>query len=226
MGSTHEGPRTFPSPNAPHIRVGRIDHAIDVNSLDGGETRLQRWLEEQSCRPSNPVRGEAWHMELTATQLRRLAARLDVDDTPPLRKGMKPNRAAVRRLQKWLRALNVKVPLNGRYDLATRAGVKRWQRRNGIPTDSNATVGDVTWRKLKVRFNTIRAKYRADLRKRFEGGGTAAVMTKIITDSWGYRADPRRGGPDLPAERHDLRDVRRHYRPCRTRAAGAARPVR
>ena len=29
-----------PAANAPHIRLGRIDHAIDVNALDGGAARL------------------------------------------------------------------------------------------------------------------------------------------------------------------------------------------
>ena len=65
----------FPSPTAPHIRVGRQDHAIDVNALDGGETRLQRWLEQQGARASNPVRGEAWHMEINPADLAMLAKR-------------------------------------------------------------------------------------------------------------------------------------------------------
>ena len=34
----------FPSPTAPHIRSGRPDHAIDVDSLDGGAGRLAAWL--------------------------------------------------------------------------------------------------------------------------------------------------------------------------------------
>lgn len=67
----------FPSPIAPHIRVGRQDHAVDVDSLDGGETRLQRWLEKQGVHPTNPVRGESWHLELSANELRALAIRFD-----------------------------------------------------------------------------------------------------------------------------------------------------
>lgn len=63
----------YPDPNAPHIRVGRPDHALDVNAVDGGETRLQRWLEKHGARPTNPVPGEAWHMELPAGDLLRLA---------------------------------------------------------------------------------------------------------------------------------------------------------
>ena len=66
----------FPSPTAPHIRVGRHAHAIDVNSLDGGETRLQRWLERKGAHPTNPVPGESWHLELTGQGLKRLARKL------------------------------------------------------------------------------------------------------------------------------------------------------
>jgi hypothetical protein len=63
----------FPNPNAPHIRVGRQAHAIDVNSLDGGETRLQRFLEKEGLHPTNPVRGESWHMVVPESELRRYA---------------------------------------------------------------------------------------------------------------------------------------------------------
>lgn len=66
----------FPTPMAPHIRTGRHAHAIDINSLDGGETRLQKWLERKGAHPSNPVAGESWHLELSGPDLRRLARRL------------------------------------------------------------------------------------------------------------------------------------------------------
>jgi hypothetical protein len=62
----------FPLPTAPHIALGRRNHAIDVNSLDGGETRLQRWLERHGAHPTNPVPGEAWHMQLSGRDLRKL----------------------------------------------------------------------------------------------------------------------------------------------------------
>lgn len=62
----------FPTPNAPHIRVGRSAHALDVNTVDGGESRLQHWLERQGVHPTNPVRGEAWHLELSGSELKRL----------------------------------------------------------------------------------------------------------------------------------------------------------
>lgn len=66
----------FPSPNAPHIRLGRQAHAIDVNSLDGGETRLQHWLAGQGLHPRNTVPGESWHLEVGEGELRRYAKKI------------------------------------------------------------------------------------------------------------------------------------------------------
>jgi hypothetical protein len=60
----------FPLPTAPHIRLGKQAHAIDVNSLDGGENRLQRFLEHEGLTVTNPVPGEAWHMEAPESMLR------------------------------------------------------------------------------------------------------------------------------------------------------------
>lgn len=59
----------FPSPFAPHIRRGRPDHALDVESSDGGETRLQNYLARKGVRTTNPVRGESWHLEAVRADL-------------------------------------------------------------------------------------------------------------------------------------------------------------
>ncbi len=65
-----------PSANAPHIRVDRADHAIDVNSLDGGAARLAAWLRRKDAQASFPVPREPWHIEVPAVDLRALAQRL------------------------------------------------------------------------------------------------------------------------------------------------------
>jgi hypothetical protein len=79
-----------------------------------------------------------------------LQPRSGADQTPTLTKGMTPNREAVTRLQRLLRGAHVQdTPLNGKYDLATRAAVKHFQRKHHIPTDDNATVDDRTWRALE-----------------------------------------------------------------------------
>ena len=65
-----------PSPTAPHIRVGRPDHAIDVNALDGGAGRLAAWLRNHGAAASFPVPGEAWHIEVPRDDLERLAKKV------------------------------------------------------------------------------------------------------------------------------------------------------
>lgn len=60
----------FPSPTAPHVRTGRQDHALDQG---GG---LAAWLRKQGVRVTFPVNGETWHLEVPASDLRRLYLRL------------------------------------------------------------------------------------------------------------------------------------------------------
>jgi lysozyme len=43
-----------------------------VNSLDGGETRLERWIEKQGANWMNTVPGESWHGEISRTDLAKL----------------------------------------------------------------------------------------------------------------------------------------------------------
>jgi hypothetical protein len=70
------------SPDAPHIRAGRQAHALDVNVNDGGESRLQAWLRSQGAHPTNPVPGEAWHLEISEDDLRKLYAKFKGGDEP------------------------------------------------------------------------------------------------------------------------------------------------
>jgi GH24 family phage-related lysozyme (muramidase) len=76
-GNGRPVPVAFPSPTAPHIHAGRPAHALDVNALDGGETRLEQWLERHGLDVSNPVAGEAWHMVVTDAGLRELSDRIE-----------------------------------------------------------------------------------------------------------------------------------------------------
>ena len=141
----------MPNPNAPHIMVGRPNHSLDVDTEVGdGEQALERELERMGLVIINDVPGEAWHQtERDARRLRRVAGRIEAenrDPTPTLTKDMPPDRKAVKRLQRLLRGAGVTgVPLNGKYDRATRIAVKRFQRKHSIPTDPQATVGDKTW---------------------------------------------------------------------------------
>lgn len=59
-----------PNRRAPHIRP--FNHALDVDSLDGGETRLERWVESKGVDWKNTVRGESWHGEVSVAGLWKL----------------------------------------------------------------------------------------------------------------------------------------------------------
>lgn len=147
----------FPQPNAPHIRVGRENHSLDVDTNVGdGEQALERELERMGLVIVNDVTGEPWHQtEPDEPRLKRVAGRIlaaEVDHTPTLRKRDKGRQLAgpdVRRFQGLLRGAGMNgVPLTGKYDFATRLATKRFQRKHNIPTDSHATVGDKTWTTL------------------------------------------------------------------------------
>lgn len=63
-----------PSPFAPHIRVGHANHALDIDSLDGGETRLEKWVESKGVDWVNTVSTESWHGEVSMDGLNKLYA--------------------------------------------------------------------------------------------------------------------------------------------------------
>lgn len=98
-----------PSAHAPHIREGRQDHALDVDTFaqGGGESKLQRWLEKQGAMVRNTVPGEPWHMEVSAGSLARL-----------YRKFSDPLRGYPADERRWIRE----------YDALKRANSKRARR--------------------------------------------------------------------------------------------------
>lgn len=133
----------FPSPFAPHIRTGRIDHAIDFSN----DTAVFAWLQNKGLNPRRTVRGESWHIEITASELRAYYAkwshRHDV-----IRKGSKG--AKVRTLQVLLRQtgyLRKDWKAHEKYTLKVRKAVRNFQRRHDLPVDG--VVGPRTWRSLR-----------------------------------------------------------------------------
>lgn len=64
-----------PSSTAPHIRVGREDHALD---MDPGSTEFGAFCLKHGLRITRPVVGEHWHIEaFRGAQLRSVAKRLE-----------------------------------------------------------------------------------------------------------------------------------------------------
>jgi hypothetical protein len=52
-----------PNANAPHIKAGHENHALDVDSWNNGENKLQAWVQAQGCPLVNNVSTEAWHLD-------------------------------------------------------------------------------------------------------------------------------------------------------------------
>lgn len=63
-----------PKPTAPHIAVGHIAHALDIGIRV--VNRFAVWLRQQGARPTFPVTGEPWHVQITDRELAAMAARL------------------------------------------------------------------------------------------------------------------------------------------------------
>lgn len=67
----------FPQPNAPHIWLGRNNHAIDSNSWNGAAQRLAHFYEAKGVHVVFNVPGENWHFQPTSgTQLKNAANRI------------------------------------------------------------------------------------------------------------------------------------------------------
>lgn len=139
------------SPSAPHIREGREDHALDVDTGGGGNARLSKWLASQGLTVDHEIGAEPWHTEARSEQaLRALAARIRADNADPVLVKGRINTAATRRLQTMLRGRGYKsVRINGKYDLVTRAAVRKFQRAHKIPVTNDSRVGPATWKALR-----------------------------------------------------------------------------
>lgn len=95
-----------PNGNAPHIRVGRQNHALDVDMYaKGGEQKLQNWLVKQGLGAVNNVPGEGWHIDVPdENQLLRLATKIRRDNQR-VRKQIRKVKRQIARLRKRLAKL-------------------------------------------------------------------------------------------------------------------------
>ena len=137
----------YPSHNAPHIRTNRLDHAIDFSN-DGA---VFHWLSSRGLQPQRTVRGESWHIEVPASQLRRYYRTHKGD--PVLKIGR--SGPSVVKLKKLLYSQGIRnfsgktnsnryIPYFGKY---TKEAVMRFQKENGLRADG--VVGPSTWRALR-----------------------------------------------------------------------------
>jgi hypothetical protein len=132
-----------PAHNAPHIRTGRQDHAIDVDTYAGdGIAALSRWLRKQGATLRLTVMpSEPWHGELDAADLVRLAKRLD-NTHPVLVAGSRGR--AVKRAQRLMRDRGLlSVTVDGVYGPATASAARRLHHAYGHAAHDH--VGEVMW---------------------------------------------------------------------------------
>lgn len=181
----------FPNPLAPHIAVGRQAHAIDVNSLDGGETRLESWLEKQGADVTNPVPGESWHMVVSGRDLARLARRLHREANA--REKARKARATLRNKARahGARYVETIVAESERADLPVALGFALIEQESGFrnvfghdPTIF-AGAGTVTEEKYKL--------YRAKRGLRGQGGMQGVGPAQLTWFEYQDRADKRGG---------------------------------
>ena len=132
----------YPSANAPHIRTGRIDHAIDFSN----DASVMRWMAANHLPARRTVNGESWHIEIPAANLRASYGVHHARD-PVIRKGTK-NKKAILTLQHLLRGLHYSKVISGHYGIWTRRAVRRFQKNHHLPVDG--VVGAATWRALKA----------------------------------------------------------------------------
>jgi len=150
-----------PNPNAPHIRAGRQDHALDVDMFVGvGTSGVQRWLRAHGVPTSLTVPGEGWHIEAdSAGQLHEAAKRLARKPTVldrlrarPLRRGTKS--PDVRAVQVYLRRggyfNGTPAQKVGTVGPALVAAVRAFQRHVKLPADG--IVGPKTFAALRRRY--------------------------------------------------------------------------
>lgn len=127
-----------PSDDAPHIRTGRPDHAVDFNNAAG----VRRAAARRGVTLSFTVPGESWHLEADRGELARYyeanKARVLGIGCRTLRKGVAygVDVKAVQRELKVCGFLGASRPVTGNYGLATRLAVKRFKKSHGLPAST------------------------------------------------------------------------------------------
>lgn len=126
----------FPSPVAPHIRVGRFDHAID---FDNAEAVRQR-AAQHGVTLTRTVPGEEWHLEANAGELGRFYQRHRASvlglGWRTLRPGMRGHdvQEAMRLLQRTGH-FSKKRRVGKRYGRHMKHAVRTFKRAHHLPHD-------------------------------------------------------------------------------------------
>jgi hypothetical protein len=110
----------LPSHQAPHIRTGRFDHAIDFSN----DPAVFAWLTGKDLSPARTVPGESWHIEIPANRLAAYAREHGVKPSPTRFLGKVRRVAADTLLHR--RRMRKAARLSGR-----KSDERRWDRLAG-----------------------------------------------------------------------------------------------
>jgi hypothetical protein len=147
-----------PSPFAPHIRTGRTDHAIDF--ADGSDA--VRKLETVGIDAGLPVRGEGWHVEADASDLRAFHKK---KGRP---KWMTLPRHIRRRVKKFIAARNtVRNRIEDRDKINSKTNPRQWEEKDALV-------------KKWVRIRNRRRKRLERLLKRARRARTRRILRELL----------------------------------------------
>ncbi len=142
----------FPSPVAPHIRTGRIDHAIDFSN----DQAAYNWLNMHQLQPRRTVRGESWHLEVPAAKLKAFYQKHKGPRV--IKKGSKDGED-IQKVQVYLRGIGFlpkRWNAHNSYTLTVRRAVRAFQRSRKLKVDG--VVGPSTFAAMKAAYDRKKKK--------------------------------------------------------------------
>lgn len=180
----------FPSPNAPHIWVGRNNHAIDGNSMNGAVQRLAQFYRGLGINVVFNVPGENWHFQPTSgVQLRVVANKiLQQRDKAVLKKGERDTQIKFFKHQlHFLHDRNTKRPYfragskpkegwDSKFSEELQLAVKAFQRDYKLPADG--VIGPKTDRKIDRAYSHAKRRRKSARIRAKERSARASARKK------------------------------------------------
>jgi hypothetical protein len=178
-----------PSHTAPHIRTDQPNHALDVSTLDGGEARLESWLDRfVGVNAENTVAGEPWHLELSRLELLRVNRQLR---RPRVRQYIKARRKGARYVRQIFKYAD-KHRIPRALALALVEKESAFINQYGHDRDSS---GAIIWHGQRGLVKVTKDNYARykDFRRR-TGKVQGAGLTQLTSQSFQALAEAKGGG--------------------------------
>jgi len=171
----------YPSPNAPHIKVGRANHDLDANSYNGASRHLANFYKSHGVQVSFCVGGEDWHICVHSnSQLKAAAKKIRQErDRATSKRGERESRVKFFKHQlHFIRDPQTRMPYYGpnkpddgwtpAFNQELEVAVKAFQRDHKLKPDG--VIGPATDRAIDRAYSKAKrrrksAKLRAQERK-------------------------------------------------------------